>query len=495
MRNPVDAIVGFFSPEKGLRRFYQRQLLKRAYEGASEKDGWRPRRAGASANTDHAMDATKLRARSRALEQNVPYIARGMRAHVASVIGTGITPKSLAKRPQVAKRLNELWQEWVPLADADGKLDLYGLQALAFHAQERDGECLIRIRPRYKGDGLPVPLQLQVLEIDWLDSLRTENRGASTVINGIQYDALGRVEGYWLFDEHPGEIATTRRGVRRESHFVPAASVIHFFTPERPGQGRGFPRLAPVIARVRDLQLYEDAELARKNLETRLSVLASGDPSVLANAPTDFGHAQAQEHAQRTGELGPLPSGGITHVPDGVNLTVVDPKPAGGYVDYVRYTLHLIAAGAGWTYEMMTGDVSQVNFSSARVRRLDYQREVEMTQWVHVVPRLCDRIWRAFVDAAFLDGEIDQVDYAVDWSTPKWSYVNPQQEVRADLDEIAGGLSSISEKLRQRGYKPEQVFEEMKQDFDKLKQLGLLDILMMLQKGRPMDSGTGSASS
>ena len=54
----------------------------------------------------------------------------------------------------------------------------------------------------------------------------------------------------------------------------------------------------------------------------------------------------------------------------------------------------------------------------------------------------------------------------VDYSTPKWDYVNPQQEVRADTEEIAAGLSSLSEKLRRRGYKPDDVFAEMKSDMN-----------------------------
>lgn len=485
MINPIDRVIGFFDPDRGLRRHRARTLLHRAYEGASLRDGWRPKRPGASANADHAADAATLRVRSRSLEQNVPYIAQGMRSHVANIVGTGIVPKSLAAE---GRKLDETWARFVPMADADGQLDAYGLMALAYRTAERDGECLMRIRSRRIEDGLPAPVQFQVLEIDWLDTLRNEVRGTSVVTEGIQRDALGRVEGYWLFDDHPGEV-TPRRGVRSTSHFVPASSIIHLFTPERPGQGRGFPRIAPVIARVRDLQLYEDAELHRKNLETRLSVVTSGDPSVMANAPADLSQDQAQQHAQRTGELGALGSGGITQVPDGLNITVIEPKPAGGYVEYVKLQLHLVAAGCGWTYEMMTGDVSEVNFSSARVRRLDYQRECEMTQWLHLIPRLCNRMWQAFVDACHLAGIVARADYAVDWSTPKWSYVNPQQEVRADLDEIAGGLSSISEKLRRRGYKPEQVFAELKMDFEKLKELGLLDFLMMLQKGRPMQEG------
>lgn len=483
--NLVDRVVSYLAPAAGIKRMRAREALTRAYEGASQKDGWRARRAGASANTDHAADAATLRARSRSLVQNVPYVRRGLDSLVANIIGTGITPRSLSPR---AAQIDALWNEWVAVADADGRLDLYGLQAAAYRAMEQDGEVLIRLRPRRAEDGLPVPLQIQVLEIDWLDSGKSGQNNANTIVNGIEYSPLGRIVAYWLWDQHPGELTQARRS-RTSSYPVPADRIVHLFNPERPGQGRGFPRLAPVIARVRDLQLYEDAELQRKNLETRLAVLASGDASAMSMT-----ESQDQGTVQATGELGSLASGSVVQVPSGMNLTVVEPKVAPGYVEYLQFNLHLVAAGMGVTYEMLTGDVSQVNFSSARVALLEFRRGAEQLQWLTVIPRLCAPIWRAFIDAAVLGGALRSADYGVDWSTPKWDYVNPEQDVKADLAEISGGLSSFSEKLRRRGYKPDLVFTELKADLERLRADGTLDVLLQLQTGKTAAAAAAPAN-
>lgn len=468
----IDRFIGAVNPNAGLRRLRAREMLARAYEGASQKDGWRPRRSGASANTDHLADGAILRTRARALVQNVPYIARGLESLVSNTIGTGITPRSLSTN---ATAVDKLWNEWAKVCDADGKQDLYGLQATAYRAMEQDGEVLVRLRARRPEDGLPAPLQLQVLEIDWLDSSKIGANGPNTILNGVEYDPLGKITAYWLWSQHPGELLPGRSN-RTSSYPVPAERIIHLYAPQRPGQGRGFTRLAPVIARVRDVQLYEDAELQRKNLETRLSVIASGD--VTAMSMTE---SEAQSTVRATGELGTLASGGITQIPSGVNLTVVEPKAAGGYVDYVKYQLHLIASGMGVTYEMMTGDVREVNFSSARVSMLEFRRNAEQMQWLTLIPRLCEPIWRAFVDAASMAGTMKAKDYGVDWSTPKWDYVNPEQDVKANLAEVSGGFTSISEILRRRGYKPELVFAEMKSDFDRLRSDGTLEVMLQLQ--------------
>ena len=479
MSNILDRLIGMVSPDAGLRRHRSRELLKRAYEGASKADGWRPKRGGASANTDHAADAATLRVRSRALEQNVPYIAQGIRAHSANIIGTGIVPHWLGDG---AAQHSAAWMAWGPYADADGRLDINGIINLAHQTAQRDGEVLLRIRPRKMSDGLPVPIQFQVLEIDWLDDSRSGVIDGLTVISGIAYDVLGKVVGYYLFDQHPGEVVS--RPVRRSgSRLVPASSIIHYFQPSRPGQGRGFPRIAPVIARVRDTSLYEDAELHRKNLETRLGVIASGDVDAMASG------SDGVPLVTRTTDMGELPSGSLMQVPTGSNITVVEPKAAPGYVEYMKLNLHLIAAGAGWTYEMMTGDVREVNFSSARIRMLDYRREAEQEQWLYVIPMLVAPIVRAFADAAELAGKVRRASYNVRYATPKWDYVNPRDDVSSDLEEISGGLSSLSEKLRRRGYEPEEVFTEIASDFTRLQELGVLDVLLMLQKGRQMGEG------
>ena len=479
----LDRLIGWVSPHAGLRRRQARMLLTRAYEGAMRTDGWKVRRAGASANADHAADATELRVRARSLVQNVPYIARGLQAKVSAAVGTGIEPRCDGEG---AERLNELWERWVKVADADAVFDLYGLQAAAYRAMEQDGEVLIRRRRRKVSDGLAVPLQMQLLEIDWLDSGKNSTgRAGNTIINGIEYDALGKPAAYWLFDHHPGEARgwLSRAG---QSRRIDAADIIHLFAPTRPGQGRGITSLAPIIARVRDLMLYEDAEMQRKNLETRLSVLLSGDASALgqdalfgqpANNPAD-----PTERAY--GDRGQLPSGGALEVPPGLNVTTVEPKAAGGFVEYCKFNLHLIASAWNLPYEAMTGDMVEVNFSSARIRRLDWQRDIDQLQWLVLIPRMCEVMWAWFEEAASLAYGIRAGQRTIDWATPRWDYVNPHQDVTAEVNAIGAGLLSPSEALRRRGYKPQQVFKEIASDFRALADAGALEFMrFMAAKG------------
>jgi lambda family phage portal protein len=500
--NAIDRLVGYFDPAAGVRRALQRRQLQRAYEAASPRDTWRPRRQNASANADHAADAATLLAKARTLVQNVPYVRAGLDGLVNYTVGTGIISRAVDTKAGKgaatvrATDFNTAFAKWSKVADADGRLDWPGIQAAAYRASEQDGEVLVRLRPRRPADKLPIPLQLQLLEIDWLDTSRNGIIDGNDVINGIEYDALGRVVNYWMWDRHPGELHLTRSRARSQSVRVPARNVIHLFSPERPGQGRGFTRLAPIISRTRDLQLYEDAELARKNLESRLGIVASGEVSQMGDG-TELGNAAGQSSAV-TGDLGELAGGGIVQVPAGLNLTAIEPKAMPGYVDTLKFNLQIIASGMGVPYELMTGDVSQTNFSSARVRRLDFKKAVEATQWLTLIPRLIEPVCIAAQDAAVLAGIIDRADHDFDHSCPKWDYVNPQQDAESDRLEIASGLSTLSEKLRSRGYNPAAVFAEISSDRQALEKAGVLDYLMALQGknmpgAAPANTPTGNA--
>lgn len=485
--NWLDRAIGWVSPRRGIVRATARDMLSRAYEGASRADGWRPRRAGASARADYIADARELRHRGRALFCNVPYVAQAVAVMVSCTIGTGIVPRWVNDAEgRAAKR----WNAWVRVADYDGLLNFYGLQAKAWQTVKVDGEVLARLRERRTGP-TTAPLQIQLMEIDWLDVERNEIRNENEVIGGIEYNPRGMRVAYWLFDRHQGDVGL--QATLRESTRVPAEEIIHLFNPARPGQQSGITALAPVIPTVRDLQVYEDAEQARKNLETRMAAIGEWDESLLEGVKlpeASGGDAGAAAGAPVTVDLGEIAGGGIVGLPPGMrNPTFIQPTAAPGYVEYVKHKQKIIAAGMGVPYELMTGDMTEVNFSSSRVRTNQYKRDVEREQWTLFVPMFCERIaerWRALDE--LVAGERVPADVYPDWTTPKWASANPLQDVAADLSEIKGGLCSISEKIRQRGYDPELVFSELKSDLDRLSKDGTLPLLAaLLGAQNPLD--------
>jgi capsid protein len=53
-----------------------------------------------------------------------------------------------------------------------------------------------------------------------------------------------------------------------------------------------------------------------------------------------------------------------------------------------------VAAAMGITYEQLTGDLTQVNYSSIRAGLLEFRRRCEAIQHGVIVHQLCRPIWR-----------------------------------------------------------------------------------------------------
>lgn len=468
--NWLDRTVGFFAPAAGLRRARNRcaaAALQRSYEGAKlgrRTEGWTT--AGTGANAEIAPALVRLRDRSRDLVRNNPYAAKAVQAVVSNLVGTGIMPRARGDDAAVTDAADRLWTRFVATCDADGLTDFYGLQALAVRAMAESGECLIRIRERRREDGLPVPLQLQILEPDHLDTTKNGDiAGGGFIVQGVEFDALGRRRAYWLYPVHPGEAMTFRR-VSLVSRRVPAESVLHLFDRLRPGQVRGVPWFSAVILKLRDLDEYDDAELVRKKIEACFAAFVTGseDEETLGTATTD-----AQGHRIETFEPGM-----IEYLAPGKDVKFAAPSATGGYGEYMRTQLHAIAAGVGLTYELLTGDLSQVNYSSIRAGLLEFRRRMEALQWQLLVPGLCQPVWRRFVGTAQAMGALPDAEIEAEWTAPRFEAVDPLKDVQADILAVRAGLMTLKEAIARQGYDPAQVLAEVAATNAELDRLGVI---------------------
>jgi lambda family phage portal protein len=165
----------------------------------------------------------------------------------------------------------------------------------------------------------------------------------------------------------------------------------------------------------------------------------------------------------------------IEYLKPGEEVNFGSPAAASGYGDYTATQLHAIAAGAGVTYEQLTGDFSQVNYSSARAGMLEFRELVELFRWIYFVPMVCQPIFDWFVDAAWTAGKVRTNSYdGVVWTPPKWEWVDPLKDVQGEKLETISGFKTLSSILRGRGLDPDEVFKEYADERAKLKALGLV---------------------
>lgn len=456
----IDDVVSWISPRQGFKRARYRAALDhlRSYEGATagrRSTGWNT--SASSANADIAKDAKRLRENSRDLLKNNGYALRAISSLVANAIGTGIYAN--------VGPYQSLWDRWVDECDADGDRDFFGLQELVARSAFESGEVFVRLRQRREEDGLSVPLQLQVLEADYLDTTKSQTLpNGGFILQGIEVDALGRRAAYWMFPQHPGESGLFQRELK--SRRIPATSVLHVYEKTRPGQMRGVPRLAAAIVRLKDLADYEDAELVRKKIEACLAgfVTTSDESLTLGTKRTEQGTGRRIEQFE---------PGMIEYLQPGEAVTFNTPSKSDGYGGYTQTQLRAIAASIGVTYEQMTGDLSMVNYSSMRAGLVEFRRMVQSWQWLTFIPQLCRPTFDAFKEQADISGRGLRQEVIAKWTPPKWEYVNPAEDVKSSKEAVMGGLKSLSECIREQGYEPMSVFTEISEERKQMQALGI----------------------
>lgn len=426
-----------------------------AYDGASRTrrtDGWRA--IESDGNAIWGRDGRRLRDVSRDMIRNNAHAARAADTVVNSVIGSGIIPSIDGDNAEVIDQVLREFCDTTQI-DADGRHTLYGIQRLAMKTVFEAGEVLIRRRRRRLIGGLAVPFQLQVLEPDFLDASKDGRLpNGNLAVQGVELDALGRRVAYWLFDVHPASLY----GRVPQSNRVDARSVIHMFRSERPGLQRGIPWLAPVIRELQDLRDYKDFQLVRQKVAACFAAFIY-DNEFIDNVDDDDMESTALSET--------LNPGVFEYLPPGKDVKFTDPPDVGDFEGFVRGNLRGSAAALGITYEAMTGDLSNVNFSSARMGRIEMDRNVAVWQDTMVIPQMCMPIANWILEA------LGEAGRPLKWTAPRKMLVDPAREVPAMVKEVKAGLRSRRDAIRSLGYDVETVMEELKLDLEDSADLGV----------------------
>ncbi len=454
--NLIDNFLGLFNPEAALKRQRARMAMNilneqaRKFEAAGRgrrTNGW-PTYDG-SANTETAIDLKALRARARHMVRNNAYANRAIRTIVNNTVGTGILPQPMSASTARVNKFKNRWRQWAETKACDyyGRHNMYGLQRLAMRAVAESGECIVL--KRRTG---PFNLQLQVLEADFLDHGKnvTQLSGGGYITQGVEFDKDDKIVGYWLFDRHPGEFGNYNSQRR------PAEDVVHLFEMLRPGQVRGVPFGVSAMLRLKDYDDYEDAEVVRQKIAACFAAFVhDADPASAVDANNDGDELERME------------PGLISHLGAGKTITFASPPTTNNYDDFSRKILQGIAASYGITYEAMTGDLSNVNFSSGRMGWLEMSRQVSDWQHNMLIPTLCDTVLNWFLDVSVIATGFSRGDLYVMWTPPRREMIDPLKETDALQAQVRNGFKSWSEAVREQGYEPDEVIAEMKADAEK----------------------------
>ncbi|MFN7110316.1 MAG: phage portal protein [Brevundimonas sp.] len=310
---------------------------------------------------------------------------------------------------------------------------------------------------------------------------------------GVEFDAWGAALAYHIRQRHPsdyggpGQFAWTR--FERWTEWG-RPQVFHAFEPERAGQTRGVSRFASSLKSFRALSRFTDATLQSATVNALIVAFMksnAGPGAVSENfEPKDVREFETWRQDHYKEHPVNLANGAqIPVLPYGDELTLqTASKDVSSFDSFMRSILRLIAASLDVTYEELSMDYSQTNYSSARAALIH-----AWSATVALMGLVEDQLVRPFIVAwaeeAFDRGYVQIPDGAPDFYDavdaycqihcigPGRGFIDPTKEIDAAAARVEADVSTLEDECDDQGKDWEEVLEQKARERAKYQELGL----------------------
>lgn len=497
----IDRLVGAISPVRQLRREIARaqitkvrnwssgrhssmeELLGNGGSGgydAAAKNRLTSHRAAAAIDENSISRSAiqQLRNDSWNLWRNNPHARKICRQIEAKVVGRGLQPYPLATladgEPHLEwrARARQLWRDVGTQIDYRGRpgrggQHLVDLQKTALRGTILGGEVFVRFRrlsqKQQSEAGLLLPLQLQLLSADRLDSTKHDDQ---SLYYGIQFNARSDRSYYYFLDG----TFTTDGSPRR----IRAADVVHLYVAEDIDQIRGTPWFSAALLKMRDTADYEFNELQAAAMAACvvLGYRRSPGQSSFGLQTPDADWDLTDGEGNKVNNLSP---GMILDLGQSGEIQEFNPsRPNANAAEFISHMVRTEAASVpGVKPTTLTGDYRGASFSSERSADNDAWPELEGVQdWMSWT--LCQPLYEEIVDTAVTTGYFDAVpgfsakDYLrrraeylrAEWRGPVARSINPVDDATAGQERMKALVSSPQREAALLGVNLQDVLEE-----------------------------------
>jgi lambda family phage portal protein len=467
-----------------------------------------------SSDAELYMGLRALRNRSRDLARNNEYALNAFRQITNNVVGGGMrfqaqVPKrrGTALDDVVNDRIEALYKRWcrAEFCHTAGKMSFAAIERTVCRNVAINGEMLVRmIKRRFAGS--PVPFALELISPDQLVDQWSGYKPTSNEIRmGVEVDEWQRPVAYWLYPRHPGD-NQIQTGVTSSQYIrVPAEEIIHIGLFEDAWQTRCVPWLHATIVKLRHMGGYEEAEIiAARGSAAIMGIVQS--PEVDLSDPT-ASDSDDEVDGEQVWDMSP---GLVKKLGPGETFVGFNPaRPNSAMDPFMRYMLRSVAAGIGMSYEALSGDYSQSNYSSSRMALLPERDNWRILQrWL--IDQFHQRVYEAWLDQAVMSGALNLPAYELQpelyhnvlWQPRGWDWVDPAKEIAAAKAAIRAGLATTQSVLAAKGDDVEDVFKQLRRERDMAAGLDLVidtDPSQVNDKGAAqvtpgaLESNTGAA--
>lgn len=428
--NPIDWVINVVNPQAGLKRMQHRLAQatiknSRAYEAASKgrrTEHWK--RTKTSAASEVGQSAAELAAAGQELCRNNPLAHRIKMIWASNIVGDGISLEFLMKGKRANTVINETFTDWFESRNCDfyGHYDGYGLQWLWACTIVESGGVLIR---RHTNNAMAFPLQLQTIEPRQLDTAKSSIKGKNDIVirNGVQFNSIGQVEGYWIRDEEGGT-----GDLSVDSTFYRAGTeVVHLYRKERTGQHLGVSWLTQSATTLDKYATLQDAKIMQSQIAACLGLIVEEANSKIGTGASTNPLVDSME------------PGMIEYVPAGTKTHQITPPSHTDNGMFMTEIKNDIAAGVGLSGPQMTGDYSKLNFASGRMSKIEFFQTLDYAQKIMFKTGL-DAIVEWFLSTYELKNSVVLKGVKADWTYPPRGVVQPEEELKVNIMKVRSGI-------------------------------------------------------
>lgn len=480
----------------------------RSHEAADSRgtflSQWRP--GLRSANADWLYDRDQVVARARDIARNDGVAGSAVNRRINSAVGYGWRRSckpdhralgiSYAAAKELGRQMESAWKAFSQgvqrQADAERQLTFGQLLRMSAAHVFQDGEALGLVEWASDEPTL-FKTRLRIVDPDRLSN-PNGRPDSPTLAGGIETNAAGVRQRYWIREGHPGDLAGVANLVWRPWEVYATTlgrpQVLHAYDKLRAGQSRGVTRFVTVLKNFRALSRYTDAtiEAATINALFLAFVKSNAGPSAVSDAfsADDLGEfaGEREDHYRDN----PIDLGGVTMPVLGLDDEVqmqTAARDTSGFDAFTRAILRLIAAALGLTYEELTMDFSQTNYSSARAALLIAWTETLALRGL-LEAQIAQPFFVAWLEEAFDIGVLkappgapsfyDAMDAYADgrWVGPGRGTIDPVKEIDAAAAKVEQGMSTLEDMCAELdGSDWEVTAEELAHEIAEYERLGL----------------------
>ena len=435
--------------------------------------GWTPVNTTAE-QTDQAQRDI-IRARARDLERNSDISEAIIGPFERNVVGTGMKVQAkvmkdkLTEDEELNQKIEDLWEEWCRPRNCDvtGQQSFVEMQQMAMRRAIVDGG-IIFIKT-FTSSGM-VPFSLQAREVDDLDTSFNNLPGVAgnRIVGGIEFDQYNKPVAYHL-KKYTADGFWTGKSER-----IPEQRVIFLWQKKRPTQVREISPMAKTLPRVRDVNEFIEAVSVKERILACLSVF------IKKQIPTGMGRGQVVDK-QSGYPVKTISPGMIQELQPGDEVQAVNPSgQASNAREFIGVQQRLAGSGQGLSYEAVSRDMSQVNYSSARQGLLEDQRTYSMWQQF-IIEHFCKEVYTEFVISAVLAGQLEIKDFWKNkrkylkhvWIPPGWTWIDPLKEANANRIALATGQYTLARICAERGEDWREVMRQRAKEKELAEELGI----------------------